>query len=133
MTELSPDLFWLTATAVMTMLMWAPHIVWLILQEGLGPALMDRNHTLEVTPLWAKRAQKAHTNATDNLAAFAILVVVAHLSGVDSAIMGQLAMYYFILRAAHFVVYLFGLPVLRTAIYLASIGVEIVIAMHILG
>lgn len=133
METLSPDLFWLAATAVMTMLLWVPHISWLILQEGLIPALMDGNHVMQVKPKWAKRAQKAHTNATDNLAAFGILVLVAHLVGIDPAATGQLAMYYFVLRALHYVVYTLGLPVIRTALYLAAIGVEVAIALQFLG
>ncbi len=133
MEPLSPDLFWLSATAIMTMLLWVPHISWLILQEGLIPALMDGNHVMQVKPEWAKRAQKAHTNATDNLAAFGILVLVAHLAGIDPAATGQLAMYYFILRALHFAVYTLGLPVIRTVLYLGAIGVEIAIALQFLG
>jgi uncharacterized MAPEG superfamily protein len=133
MTNLTPDLFWLAATAVLTMLMWVPHISWLILQEGLFPALMDRNHAMQVKPMWAKRAQKAHTNATDNLAAFGILVLVAHLVGIDPAATGQLAMYYFVLRALHYGVYTLGLPVIRTLIFLATIGVNLMIAWQFLG
>ena len=133
MTGLTPDLFWLSATAVMTMLLWAPHITWLILQEGLFPALMDGNHAMQVKPAWAKRAQKAHVNATENLAAFVALVLVAHLAGADTTALGNLAFYYFVLRAAHFIVYLFGLPVIRTVIYLASVVVELMIAAQIFG
>ena len=133
MTTLTPDLFWLAATAVMTALLWMPHITWLIIQEGLFPALMDGNRAKEVKPMWAKRGQKAHVNATENLAAFAALVLVAHLAGADPALIGTFAKWYFILRAVHFVVYLFGLPVVRTVVYLAALGVELAIAAQIFG
>ncbi len=133
MSNLTPDLFWLAATAVMTALLWVPHITWLIIQEGLFPALMDGNRAMQVKPMWAKRAQKAHINATENLAAFAALVLVAHLSDVDTTLTGTFAMWYFILRAAHYIVYLFGLPVVRTAIFLAALGVELAIAAQIFG
>ncbi|PHS27051.1 MAG: hypothetical protein COA84_05210 [Robiginitomaculum sp.] len=73
METLTPDIYWQAVTAIMALLMWSPHIVWLIKQEGLGPALMDANHALQVKPMWAKRSQKAHDNATANLAAFAVL------------------------------------------------------------
>jgi len=131
MTALTPDLFWLAATATMTALLWAPHITWLIIQEGLVPALMDGNHAMQVKPAWAKRAQKAHINAVENLAAFAALVLVAHLSGVDPVLTGTFALWYFILRAAHYTVYLLGLPVIRTLLFLAALGVELAIAVHI--
>jgi uncharacterized MAPEG superfamily protein len=130
---LSPDLYWLAATAVMTMLMWMPHILWLIIQEGLGKALMDGNHVLQVKPMWAKRSQKAHDNAAATLAAFAVLVLVAHIVGADVEVIGQLAMIYFILRALHYLVYVLGLPVIRTVIYLMSVGIQIMIAVHIFG
>ena len=131
METLTPDLYWLVITAIFTLLLWGPHIFWLILQEGLGPALMDGNHVLQVKPNWAKRSQKAHDNATETLAAFAVLVLVAHLIGADVAAIGQLAMIYFYLRVAHYIVYLFGLPIIRTVIYLLSVGVQIMIAVHI--
>jgi len=118
---------------VMTALLWMPHITWLIIQEGLFPALMDGNRAKEVKPMWAKRGQKAHVNATENLAAFAALVLVAHLAGEDPALIGTFAKWYFILRALHFVVYLFGLPVVRTVVYLAALGVELAIAAQIFG
>ena len=133
METLTPDLYWLAATAILTLLMWAPHISWLILQEGLIPALMDGNHTMQVEPKWAKRSQKAHDNAAATLAPFAGLVLVAHLIGANVEIIGQLAMAYFILRALHYLVYLFGLPIIRTVIFLLSVGIEIMIAVHIFG
>lgn len=133
METLTPDLYWLTATAIMTMLMWVPHITWLILQEGLFPALMDSNRTLRSPQQWAKRAQKAHDNSTENLAAFATLILVAHIVGVDTEVTGQLAMIVFFLRALYFIVFLLGVPVLRTVIFLATIGVNIAIAWQILG
>lgn len=133
MTSLTPDLFWLAATAVLVMLMWVPHITWLILQEGLMPALMDSNRTLQSPQKWAKRAQKAHDNSTENLAAFAALVLVAHIIGVDTTVTGQLAMVYFYLRAVYFIVFSLGIPAARTVIFLATIGVNIAIAWQILG
>ena len=133
METLTPDLYWLAATAIMTLLMWGPHIIRLILQEGLGPALMDGNHTLQVKPMWAKRSQKAHDNATATLPAFAVLVLVAHIVGADVEAVGQLAMIYFILRALHYLVYVLGLPIIRTTIYLISVGIQIMIAVYIFG
>jgi uncharacterized MAPEG superfamily protein len=65
-------------------------------------------------------------NAVESFAPFAALVIVIHLAGKANAMTAFWTMAFFWLRLAHAVVYLLGLPFLRTLIftlgYVAVIG-----------
>jgi uncharacterized MAPEG superfamily protein len=84
-------------------------------------------------PGWAERAGRAHANLVENLAPFAILVLVAHLSGQANDVTAMAARAFFWLRAAHALVYIAGIAGLRTLIFIASIAAEIVIMVQILA
>jgi uncharacterized MAPEG superfamily protein len=78
-------------------------------------------------PLWGMRANRAFINAVESFAPFAALVIVANLAGKANATTAFLATSFFWLRLAHVVVYLLGIPYLRTVIftlgYVAVIGI----------
>jgi len=65
-------------------------------------------------------------NAVESFAPFAALVIVVHLAGKADAMTAFWAMAFFWLRVVHAVVYLLGLPYLRTLVftlgYVAVIG-----------
>jgi uncharacterized MAPEG superfamily protein len=65
-------------------------------------------------PLWGKRADRAYINAVETFVPFAVLVIVAHLTGKANAMTAFWAASYFWLRLAHAVVYLLGIPLART-------------------
>ena len=84
-------------------------------------------------PSWAARAKRAHANLVENLAPFAVLVLVAHVAGKADATTALGATLFFWGRVAHFVVYTLGIPYLRTAVFgLASVG-ELMILLRILS
>ena len=83
-------------------------------------------------PGWGERAGRAHANLVENLAPFAILVLVAHLSGQANDLTALGARIFFWLRVAHAVVYIAGVTGLRTLIFIASIAAEILILVQIL-
>ena len=68
-------------------------------------------------PLWGKRADRAYVNAIETFAPFAAMVIVAHLAGKANAMTAFWATCYFWLRLAHAVVYLLGIPLVRTIIF----------------
>ncbi|MEM6943346.1 MAG: MAPEG family protein, partial [Pseudomonadota bacterium] len=117
MAQVSPEILWLTATAVATALMWVPHILWLIADRGLIPALADGEHDITYHAPWAARARRAHVNAVENLVVFAALIVAVELSGVASATTATAAAIFFFARVAHFAVYCGGLPFVRTVLF----------------
>lgn len=131
--NLSPELTWLTLTALATALMWAPQILWLIAKLGLIPALLDGHHDIDYTARWAARADRAHRNAVENLAVFAALIAAVELSGAASPLTATAAAAFFWLRLAHFAVYVAGLPVIRTLLFLGGVACQIALALGVLG
>ena len=76
-------------------------------------------------------SQRAHANLTENLAPFAILVLVAHVAGKANATTALGAQLFFWGRVAHVLVYTAGIIYLRTAVFaLAAIG-ELMILLQL--
>ncbi|HLK11796.1 MAG TPA: MAPEG family protein [Candidatus Binatia bacterium] len=98
---------------------------------GLAWGLGNRETPLEV-PAWAGRAQRAHANLVENLAPFAILVLVAHASGRASAGTALGATLFFWGRVAHAAVYIAGIPYLRTAVFFVATAGEVLILAQLL-
>ncbi len=71
-------------------------------------------------PEWSNRAARAHANLVENIAPFAILVLVAHVSGKANATTALGATIFFWARVAHAAVYIAGVPYVRTAAFAAS-------------
>lgn len=132
MENLSPEVFWLAATAVATALMWLPHILWLIGDKGLVPALMDGEHDIDYRAPWAARARRAHLNAVENLAVFAALVVAVELSGAGSGATATATAIFFFSRLAHFAVYCAGLPFVRTLLFGVGVVCQLVLGAAVL-
>lgn len=130
---LSPELFWLTATALMTATMWVPYIVRQIIQLGPIQALTDRFGDTVLSASWAQRAKRAHYNAVENLVVFAALILIVHSAGFGNSTTALAAQIYFYARAAHYVVYLLGLPFLRTACFLVGVACQFMLGGVLLG
>ena len=113
---MTTDLSMLAWTTGLTLVFWLPYILAHIGNVGLIPAL---TYKADDTPLpgWAARAKKAHYNAIENLAPFAALVVVAHLTGAANEATAAAAVTYFWARVAHFVLYIAAVPFGRTATF----------------
>ena len=90
------------------------------LQCGL-PALAGNREGLPKMMAWAGRAQRAHLNMLESLILFAVLVFVAQLAGVHNTTTLLGAQLFFWGRLAHAVVYIAGIPWVRTAAWGVSI------------
>ncbi len=125
-------LYWLVLTALATALMWAPYILNAMAVRGILAAMA--NPVPDPKPLapWADRAKKAHANAVENLPAFAALILTAHLVDAPTDAIAFPAMLYFIVRLGHYVVYTFGIPYVRTVLFLVGFGTQVAIALEIL-
>ncbi|HLX18267.1 MAG TPA: MAPEG family protein [Bradyrhizobium sp.] len=123
---MSTDLKYLAFTAILTASLWIPYIACQAMTNGNLTPQNYRDPTPRPVPLWGKRADRVHVNAVEAFAPFAALVIVIHLAGKANPTTAFLAMSYFWLRVAHAVVYLLGIPYLRTLIftlgYVAVIG-----------
>jgi uncharacterized MAPEG superfamily protein len=126
---MSTDLKYLAFTAILTASLWIPYVIAQVTTNG---ALKPPNYidpTPRPLPLWGKRADRTYINAVENLAPFAALVIVVHLAGKADAMTAFWAMCYFWLRLAHAVVYLLGIPYVRTLIF--TLGYVAVVGMFV--
>jgi len=124
---MSTDLKYLAFTAILTASLWIPYIACQVMTNG---ALTPQNYAdpkPRPVPHWGRRADRAHLNAVESFAPFAALVIVAHLAGKANATTAFWTEAFFWLRLAHAIVYLLGIPYLRTLIftlgYVAVIGI----------
>ncbi len=127
------ELWWLTATTLMTALFWMPYLLNRIVVRGVWGAMS--NPTPEMPPHadWAERSIAAHRNAVENLAIFAPLVIVSVLVYETSSITLAASAVYFFARLIHFVVYTAGLCVVRTLAFVTGFAAQVIIALAILG
>ena len=114
---MSPDLKYLALTAMLTAALWIPYVVCQVMTNGLLTPPNYIDPTPRPLPLWGKRADRTYINAVETFAPFAALVIVAHLAGKADAMTAFWAACYFWLRLAHAIVYLLGIPLIRTIIF----------------
>ena len=130
---LSPELYWLTLTCLLTGLLWLPYILQLIVQLGPVKAIWDPTGAHPHDADWALRAKRAHYNAVENLAVFAPLVLIVAVSGTGSALTATAAAAYFFLRLAHYLIHLAAVPVLRTLVFLGGWVCQMLLDLTALG
>lgn len=110
---MTTDLTMLAWAAGFTAILWIPYIVARIQTYGSARTLAYTAER-EPLPVWAERAKKAHYNAVENLAPFAALVLVAHAAGVANSTTAMASVVYFWARVAHYLLYITGIPYVRT-------------------
>ncbi len=130
---LTTELFWLTLTVLLTALLWLPYIANQLLSMGIWPALKSYSPETIKKGTWVYRAFRSHMNAVENLIVFAPLVLMLHVTGKSTALTGTACMIYFFARAAHSVIYIAGIPVLRTLAFAVGFVVQILLALTLLG
>ena len=129
--QLSKELFWLTMTCVLTGLIWLPYILDRIKVRGLWATLDNPSHGDKPQSPWAQRLYFAHTNAVDNLAVFAPLVLILNSIDYSSRATVLACATYFWARLAHAIVYAFGLPVFRTLAFTVGFIAQVVLVLAI--
>jgi len=90
------------------------------LQFGL-PDLAGNREDLPPATSWAGRAYRAHRNMLESLVLFAVLVLVTEVTNRNSAMTGLGAQLFFWARVAYGIIYVIGLPWVRTAIWGVSV------------
>jgi uncharacterized MAPEG superfamily protein len=91
-----------------------------ISQIGMPRAVGNRQDAAALTG-WADRAHRAHRNLLESLVLFAILVLAAQATGKLSPMTALGAEIFFYARIAYALVYIAGIPVLRTLIWTISV------------
>ena len=117
---MTPELMYLVWSAVLTLALVVIAVGGATLQVGLPTLAGNREGLPEMTG-WAGRAARAHSNMLENLILFAVLVLVAHIVGVHNPMTLLGVQLFFWGRVAHAIVYLAGLPWLRTVAWTVSV------------
>jgi uncharacterized MAPEG superfamily protein len=117
--DYTADLHLLVWTVALCLVQMIVAVAGATLQVGL-PRLAGNREPLPELSGWAGRAQRAHRNMLETVALFAALVIVAHMAGLnnDTTILG--AQIFFWARLAYAIVYLIGIPWVRTGIWTIS-------------
>ena len=100
------------------------------MQVGL-PMLAGNRENLPAIAGWAGRAARAHRNMLENLALLIPLVVVAVVSGKTNAMTLLGAQIFVYARLAYAVVYVIGVPWLRTGVWFVSVVGMILIFLQL--
>lgn len=133
MKSLTTELFWLSATVAMTAVFWVPYIVNRMTERGVWSALWDPQGETQAKAHWANRMMRAHKNAVENLVVFASLVLTLHAMGISTSATANASIIYFVARAAHYVIFTLGFPLLRVIAFLVGFVCQAVLALAIFG
>ena len=110
----------LVASALLAVAQAAPHLIAVSVYGGVGVAAGNRD-AVPPLPAWAGRAERAQWNLIANLVPFSALVLVAHQTGLLDAETASGARLFFWARLAYAVIYIAGIPYLRTVAFVASL------------
>jgi uncharacterized MAPEG superfamily protein len=128
---MTPELFWLTLTVILTGLLWIPYILNRITVRGLFGSMANPTRTDRPHAEWANRLMFAHDNAVENLVVFAPLVLILAQLDYSTKWTVYACAVYFWARVAHLIVYTMGLPVFRTLAFTIGFIAQAVLALAI--
>lgn len=130
---LSPELYWAARIAGLTSTLWIPHVVQRLIEMGIVGGFRDPLHDVPTQAPWAQRSIRAQANAVENLVVFGILATAIQLTGHGSAASAMAAAIYFAVRAAHYVVYVLGLPWQKAPMFLIGVFCQWILLATLLG
>jgi uncharacterized MAPEG superfamily protein len=128
---MTPELFWLTLTVILTGLLWVPYILNRISVRGMMVTLGNPSRTDKPLAEWATRLMFAHDNAVENLVTFAPLVLILTELDYSTKWTVYATAVYFWARVAHLVVYTLGVPVFRTLAWTVGFFAQVVLVLAI--
>ena len=130
---MSKELIWLTLTVILTGLMWVPYIIDRIMVRGVMGAMANPSRKDKAQSPWAVRLYFAHSNAVENLVIFAALVMILDSLGHSTQSTAIACAVYFWARLAHVVVYVMGIPVLRTLAFAVGFLAQVALVLAVFG
>jgi uncharacterized MAPEG superfamily protein len=117
---MTPEIIFLLWSVALTLLLAIIAVSAGTLELGL-PRLAGNRENMRELEGWGGRAQRAHRNMLENLVLFAIVVFAARLTNVSNAVTLLGAQLFFFGRIAHAILYIAGIPWLRTLAWLVSV------------
>ncbi len=106
---MTTELWYLLLSSILLAALWIPYIVGVVKFEGqLTPEDYINVPENENSPVWVKRANRAHINMVEQFGAFAGLVLVAHAAQVSTTATATAAAVFFWARIVHAIIMLSG-------------------------
>jgi uncharacterized MAPEG superfamily protein len=127
---MSPDLKYLLFSVVLAFVQVLIAAMAAQSQVGLVSLAGNRDDLPELTGI-AGRAKRAHLNMIENLVLFTALVLIAAAAGKANAATAMGAAIFFWARLAHAIIYLIGIPWLRTLAWAVAVIGMIIIAVQL--
>ena len=128
---MTTDLVMLVATALLCVSIPMVYVLGEVQTPGgLEWGLGNRAEPFQL-PEWAARAKRAHYNLVENLAPFAVLVLVAQVAGKANGMTAVGAVIFFLARVAHLVVYTLGITGVRTVVFFIGTAAEVLILIQL--
>jgi uncharacterized MAPEG superfamily protein len=118
---MNPELTLLTCAVLLTLVQAVVAVLGAMLQVGLPMLAGNREGMPEITG-WGGRAARAHRNMLESLVLFAALVLVAAVAGRTNAMTHLGAQVFVSARLAYALVYVAGVPWLRTGVWAVSVA-----------
>lgn len=128
---MKPELFYLVLAAVVTGVMWVPYVLDRFVVWGITDTVGYPENP-KTQSAWAKRLKSAHSNAVENLAVFAALVLIANAVGLSNSATVFAASLYFWARLVHVIAYTLALPWVRTLGFLGGFVAQAMFAWQLL-
>ena len=76
---------------------------------------------------------RAHLNAVENLVIFAPLVLMLASTEISTPLTAGACRVYFFARAAHYLIFTFGIPMLRIPAFAVGVTAQLILACVLLG
>jgi len=118
---MSPELTFLVWSGVLALAQMLIAVIGAQGQVSL-PLLVGNREAMPALTGWAGRAQRAHLNMLESLVVFAIAVLVAEMAGRTNPMTALGAALFFWGRLSYALVYLAGVPWLRTLTWAVSVA-----------
>jgi uncharacterized MAPEG superfamily protein len=127
---MSPDLKYLFFSVILTFVQVLIAATFANQSVGLATLAGNREGLGEMAGM-AGRAKRAHLNMIENMVLFTALVLIAAAAGKANANTALGATIFFWARLAYAIVYLIGIPWLRTVLWFVSVVGMVIIAVQL--
>ncbi len=130
---MTQEQMYLALTALLTGTLWIPYIVGQVVTNGFLASENYKDPAPREVPLWAQRCNRAHINAVESFAPFAAIVILIQLAGGSTATTAFFVAAFFWLRLLHAIVYIIGIPFVRTLVFTLAWICVVVLFFQLLG
>ncbi len=119
-TVVATEFGWLAITGVLMLLTSLPYVMDRIATAGFGRAFGNPQDNKIPQSAWAARLKAAHYNCVENMVVFGPVCVAVVVAGLTSEMTAIAAAAFCISRIAYVIIYMLGIPVLRTLSFLVG-------------